>query len=139
MNGITDPVCLLLDHGADAHVQGRQFGIAWHAAAAAHSVNFEDWQDLIAPFLRIGVDVSESGGQVEYAPTALHYLLHSKDPWDPIKKIDFLLDCGADPTLSGDIYTRLRCRRLVRPPGRTTFPTTRRAWNTCSPDAQTST
>ena len=109
--GIMDTVRLLLDHGADIHIQGGRFGSAWHAAARAYTP-FPDWQDLMQLLLDCGVDINDARGESSYAPTALHAALYApigiRDQHikaiSPPNQIDFLLANGANPALSAGIY-----------------------------------
>ncbi|KAG7289285.1 hypothetical protein NEMBOFW57_005651 [Staphylotrichum longicolle] len=94
---------LLLDHGADVHIQGGKFGSAWHAAAAAR-IRYLDWEELMQLLLEKGVDINDARGRLQHVPTALHAVLQTRDPWGALQKLDFLLEHGANPNLSGGTY-----------------------------------
>ncbi len=93
---------ILLDHGADVHLQGGFFGSAWHAAAAAKT-SCPEWEELMQLLLDRGVDVNDTRGREE-APTALHALFQPDDHRRFQDNLNFLLTRGADPNLSADVY-----------------------------------
>ena len=89
----TTLVWLLLQYDANVHIRGGRFGSAWHAAAAART-RYDDWKVLIEMLLSKGVDINDAGGRPEDAATALHAVLQSRDPFDALEKLDFLLSRG---------------------------------------------
>ncbi|KAG8157207.1 hypothetical protein KVR01_012915 [Diaporthe batatas] len=96
--GITS---LLVERGAHIHVQGGKFGSAWHAAAA----NIRADNEILQLLLKHGAKVNDKQGS-QYA-TALQAALELEcnDYRDlPIKRIQFLLDHGADVNIGGGVY-----------------------------------
>lgn len=93
---------LLLEYGADVHTQGGFFGSAWHAAAAQTDNKI---LSMLQQLLDRGVDVNDSRGTQH--PTALHVTLTFEvrgDHADAIDRVRFLLNRGADASLTAGIY-----------------------------------